>query len=348
MTLKKLDAAYKSFFGLLESGNETTHLPTYRGKDYFFTLCHNQSGFTVKKKAIRFSHNHPSKVELLFPIPFDFTPAVVKQIELFYDRFEQQFFLAVIYEQEEPPYMDNGLYQAFDLGITKHTAVNLRGKFLKSGVKRPDKYWQSRIQSLQHRSDHCKKDSRRHRLFKQRLRTIHRKNVNQLKNWQHNQSKKLLTNTRANTIIVGDLSVKQMATSNKKGKKSKYQKSINRGVHNTGHLGRFVELLTYKAKLVGKRVIVIDERATSKTCAFCGHKKEKMLISERVYHCELCGIVFDRDQNAAINILKRFLSQYALWTGYQQFINSVDNLRQTVNSKTRVSCFPRNIGSANS
>jgi putative transposase len=145
---------------------------------------------------------------------------------------------------------------------------------------------------------------------------------------------------------VGDLSVKKMASTKKNGKRHKYVKSLNRGVHNTDHLGRFVELLTYKAKLVGKRVIVIDERATSKTCAFCGHRKEQIPLSERVYRCEICEIVIDRDQNSAINIMKRFLSRNALCTGYQQFISSVDNLRQTVNGKTKVSLLFINLGSA--
>nr|WP_229389297.1 transposase [Methanosarcina sp. DH2] len=39
-----------------------------------------------------------------------------------------------------------------------------------------------------------------------------------------------------------------------------------------------------------------------------------------------CGNVIDRDRNSAINIMKRFLSQNALWTSYQKFS---DNLRQT-------------------
>lgn len=37
-----------------------------------------------------------------------------------------------------------------------------------------------------------------------------------------------------------------------------------------------------------------------------------------------CGNRIDRDRNSAINIMTRYLSQNALWTGYQQF---VDNLR---------------------
>ena len=128
-----------------------------------------------------------------------------------------------------------------------------------------------------------------------------------------------------------------MVTTKKNGQKSKYRRNLNRGVHNTGYLGRFVELLTYKAKLIGKRVIVIDERATSKTCAFCGHKKELMSLSIRTYHCENCGIKIDRDQNSAIIIMNRFLSLNALWTGYRQFLYTIDNLRQTVKDKTKVS-----------
>ena len=83
---------------------------------------------------------------------------------------------------------------------------------------------------------------------------------NQTKDWQHKQSLNLLKNTKANTIIVGNLSPRQMIKINKKASKgNKYQNSVNRGVHNTGHLSCFVELLTYKAKLMGKTIITIDE-----------------------------------------------------------------------------------------
>ncbi len=343
MTLKKIDSAYKSFFGLIKSGDHTTRPPTFRGKDYFFTLCYNQSGFTITKQTIRFSHKHPSETELIFFVPFDFSTKKVKQIEIFQDQYDKRFYLAVVFEHKDPPFIDNGLYQAFDLGTLKHTAINMHGKFLESTVKRPDKYWEPKIRSLQHRRDHCKQGSRRYCLFSQRLVTIKRKCRNQTRDWQHKQSLNLLRNTKARTIIVGDLSPKQMTTSKKNGKKKgwrkKYRKSINRSVHNTGHLGRFVELLTYKAQKLGKRVTIIDERNTTKTCSVCGHKKKRIPLSERIYKCEVCGIVCDRDYNSAINIMKRFLSHNALWTGYQSFLNRIDNLRYTVNDKTKVSHY---------
>ena len=50
-----------------------------------------------------------------------------------------------------------------------------------------------------------------------------------------------------------------------------------------------------------------------------------MPLYKRQYVCD-CGNNIDRDENSAINIMLRFLSQNALWTSYQQF---VDNMRQT-------------------
>ncbi|MHA1946059.1 MAG: hypothetical protein ACXAC6_00535 [Candidatus Hodarchaeales archaeon] len=114
MTLKKVDAGYRSFFGLVKNGEKTARPPRFRGKNYFFTLCYNQSGFFITRKEIKFSHKHPVKVELIFSIPFDVTSIHVKQVEIFQDRYDQQFYVAVTYEQEEPPYIDNGYYQAFD------------------------------------------------------------------------------------------------------------------------------------------------------------------------------------------------------------------------------------------
>ena len=74
---------------------------------------------------------------------------------------------------------------------------------------------------------------------------------------------------------------------------------------------------------IGKRIIRIDEKNTTKKCFYCG-KKHDMPSWKRVMSCD-CGNVIDRDRNSAINIMLRYLLQNALWTGYQQF---VDNLRQ--------------------
>lgn len=67
--------------------------------------------------------------------------------------------------------------------------------------------------------------------------------------------------------------------------------------------GEFRRQLEYKTARTGARLHVIDRWYTSsKMCSGCGRVKAKLSLSERIYHCEHCGLTIDRDLNAAINI----------------------------------------------
>lgn len=317
MTLKTLDANYKSFFSLWKKGHKDARPPRFKGKKYFTTLKYNQSGFKITNGSIQFSHKY-NQIPLLFKIPSKFHFKNIKETCIFQKK--DQYYISVTYEPDKPEYKDNNQYQAIDLGITKIvTAVNSKGKFLEVKTPRPDKYWTPTINKLQSRRDHCQKYSKKWYKINNVINKLKQKQTNQIKDFQHKLSRKIIENTRSNTIIVGDLNVKGMGKSKSKG--------LNRATQNTGFLGRFTEFLTYKAELVGKKVIRIDERNTSKTCCNCGRIHE-MKLYNRNMKCE-CGNNLDRDRNSSINIMLRFLSQNGLWTAYQNFI---DNLRQTVPS----------------
>jgi putative transposase len=61
--------------------------------------------------------------------------------------------------------------------------------------------------------------------------------------------------------------------------------------------------LTYKTERAGVRLIVADRWfASSKTCSSCGTAKAKLALSERTFTCGACGLVLDRDENAARNL----------------------------------------------
>ena len=61
--------------------------------------------------------------------------------------------------------------------------------------------------------------------------------------------------------------------------------------------------LEYKSAQAGVRLIVADRWfASSKTCSGCGTAKAKLALSERTYVCTACGLVLDRDVNAALNL----------------------------------------------
>jgi putative transposase len=244
----------------------------------------------------------------------------IKQVEVFTD--ENKWYLSIVDEIEPPEYQDNGLYQAWDLGITKQTGVNLQGKFTEIKNIRPDKYWQKPITEVQSRRDHCKKGSRKFKFLNGLKRKMERKCRNQIKDFQHKTSLMIVKNTRANTIFIGDLDVKMMAQSKKKDMSTKAKKSLNRSTQGTGYLARFAELLTYKSEKIGKKAIEVSERYTTKKCCQCG-KLHYMPVSKRVMICD-CGLILDRDRNSSVNIMVEALSQNAMCTGYQQF---VDNLR---------------------
>ena len=74
-------------------------------------------------------------------------------------------------------------------------------------------------------------------------RKMERKRSNQLKDFQHKTAKKLVENTKAGTIIIGDLSVKEMP------KSQSATRQMYRSTQGAGYLARFAGFLTYKAIL---------------------------------------------------------------------------------------------------
>ena len=69
---------------------------------------------------------------------------------------------------------------------------------------------------------------------------------------------------------------------------------------------QFREWIEYFGVKFGKITIAVSPNYTSQNCSNCGETVKKSL-STRTHQCK-CGCVLDRDENAAINILKRGLS----------------------------------------
>ena len=64
-----------------------------------------------------------------------------------------------------------------------------------------------------------------------------------------------------------------------------------------------------KIKLITNKLNITLKEAnkyypSSKLCSGCNNKKEDLKLSDRIYKCNKCGLVIDRDLNAAINLAK--------------------------------------------
>ena len=61
--------------------------------------------------------------------------------------------------------------------------------------------------------------------------------------------------------------------------------------------------LSYKCELYGSKLTEADRWfPSSKTRSNCGHKRETLSLSERVFNCPHCRFSLDRDLNAAIDL----------------------------------------------
>lgn len=68
---------------------------------------------------------------------------------------------------------------------------------------------------------------------------------------------------------------------------------------------KFKSTLKYKSILRGIDFVDADMYyPSSKKCSSCGNIKKMLSINERIYKCERCGLIIDRDLNAAINLSK--------------------------------------------
>jgi putative transposase len=68
-------------------------------------------------------------------------------------------------------------------------------------------------------------------------------------------------------------------------------------------MGQVRRLLSYKCQWAGGRLVEAGTFfASSKTCSGCGMVKAKLSLAERTFRCQACGLVIDRDVNAARNL----------------------------------------------
>jgi putative transposase len=79
-----------------------------------------------------------------------------------------------------------------------------------------------------------------------------------------------------------------------------HKAGMNRSIHDAGW-GQFLRILSFKAACAGRRVVAVPPAYTSQDCSRCGERVPKAL-SIRTHVCPACGLVLDRDLNAALNI----------------------------------------------
>lgn len=152
------------------------------------------------------------------------------------------------------------------------------------------------LKRLQKRLSRQQKGSKRRKATKTKIARIWAKIKNVRKDGIQKATTDIVKTKRCQVVALEDLNISGMTKNH----------CLAKSVSDAG-MRQFRTTLEYKQTWAGGETKLVDRWfPSSKTCSDCGAAKDKLSLSERVFVCEDCGSMMDRDLNAAIN-----LKQYA-------------------------------------
>jgi putative transposase len=308
----RLDKAMTAFFRRVEAGGEEKPgFPRVRPRHCFFTLCYPSMYVKVEGDHLYLPTGGGGKTGIPKRFPnivarlTEPPPASFREVAIARDA-RGNYYASFVTEQPDAPAQD-GAVLAIDLGIkTLATGMNERGRVYTIGGFKGHRWYNRQLDTIRSKRDRCQKKSRRYIHLSQVYQRVSERERNKLRDCLHKASHLIAYRLVGSTVVIGDLSQRQMVT------KAHQQKNRfrNRAVFNDWGLYRFVQMLAYKCLHAGKRLECIEERYTTQECCRCHHRQD-MPLWKRTYRCGNpdCGLVLDRDVNSAINILQRFLAR---------------------------------------
>lgn len=255
-TLKLLNQNFKSFFSLLKKKNYTKKksIPKYldKSKGRFVVVYTNQA---ISKKELRNGVIHLSGTDV--KIKTNINGDDIAQVRIVPKN--SYYKVEVIYDVEEIDELkDNDKYCAIDLGVNNLATVSFNDSkpFIINGkpLKSINQFYNKRKAELQSKLSGNRKTTNK-------INSITRKRNNKIKNYLHKASRCIvnhLVSNNVNTLIIG--------------KNDNWKQETNIGKKNNQNFVsiphfQFVEMISYKCKLVGIAVMMTEESYTSK-CSF--------------------------------------------------------------------------------
>ena len=276
------NAAFKSFY------RKQNSFPKYKSKR------NDQSYTTNNQGSVKFSNNDryisiPKCPRLRIKKHRNFI-GEIKSITVSKTT-DEKYYISLLVEEntESIKFLDNAI--GLDLGI-KELIIDSNGNKYKN-----HKYLtksQNKLSREQRKLSLMKKGSQNRNKQRIKVARLHKKIENQRNDYLHKLSRHIIDENQI--ICIEDLKVKNMT------RNSKLARSIN-----DASWSKFVSMLIYKANWYGNVIVKVPTNyPSSQLCSYCNYQNPLTKdLRVRKWTCPQCGIVHDRDINAAKNILRK-------------------------------------------
>lgn len=281
---ERVDLAFKAFFCRCKNG-ETPGYPRFKGKGRYdsFTYPQMQRGMNINENIATL----PRIGKLRFKKHREIE-GKIKKVTLKRDLTGKWYIFLCIEIEKDHTLTKNNESIGIDLGIHSF-AVFSNGNKINS--HKFYKIYEKELSKAKRKFEVTKRGSKERAKRQKIIATIYAKIRNGRHNFIHQESRKLIN--KYGVICLENLKAERMQT-----KVSTINKALN-----DASWYPFIQALIYKAEEAGRSVVLVNPAYTSQICSRCGSRK-KLKLTERTYSCEKCNLEIDRDENAAINILR--------------------------------------------
>lgn len=279
--VERLDKAYAGFFRRIKNGNGKAGFPRFKGRNRYDSFTLKQSGWKLEGRYLSVRNVGRFKLRLSRPIEGSIKTVAIRRSPT------GKWYVCFSCDNVPERKLDKSTRAVgIDVGI-KAFCVDSEG----NSTDNPQ-YLRQSLKLLRRRQRilcRRRKGSNGRRKARVLVARAHEKVKNQRSDFLHKLANQYVADY--GLIYVEDLNIKGMVRN----------KHLSKSISDSSW-GEFFRLLEYKAAEAGRMVAQVPPNNTSQICSGCGEKVPKSM-AVRIHCCPHCGLVMDRDKNAARNIL---------------------------------------------
>lgn len=279
--LQRLDRAFRAFFRRVRAGEKPGY-PRFKSRSRYDSMTFKQTGWKLEGRRLTLQGIGTAKLFLSRPIE-----GRIKTVTLRRDRCGDWWVTFSCDGVPKRPLPETGKAVGIDVGLEKFLATS-DGEFVEN--PRHLRRAEAALKRTQRRVSKRKRGSKRRQKMVRTLARRHRKVQRARRDFHFKTARKLVH--QYDLIAVEDLNVRGLS-------RGMLAKSVNDAAW-----GQFLRILCAKAEEAARTVVAVNPSGTSQVCSGCGcEPRERKTLSVRTHRCSECGLVLDRDTNAARNIL---------------------------------------------